>query len=60
MFLLNISTEHKAFIKKTQTPVFGISIYISARHDSTIHFFIFNNNKIVPKNPLHVIDGCTI
>ena len=37
MFLFNISTEHKAFIKKTQMPVFGIS----ARHDSTISFILF-------------------
>ena len=46
MFLFNISTEHKAIIKKTHTPVFGIS----ARHDSTICYFIFNDNKIVLKN----------
>ena len=34
-----------AFIKKTQTRVYGIS----TRHDSTISYFIFNNNKIVIK-----------
>jgi hypothetical protein len=37
MFLFNISTENKAFIQKTQKPVFGIS----ARHDSIISFDYF-------------------
>jgi hypothetical protein len=36
MFLFNISTEHKVFIKKIQKPVFGIS----ARYDSTLSYFI--------------------
>ena len=37
MFLFNISTENKAFIQKTQKPVFGIS----ARHDSIISLDYF-------------------
>ena len=37
MFLFNISTENKAFIQKTQKPVFGIS----ARDDSIISFDYF-------------------
>ena len=54
MFLFNISTEHKAFIKKTQTPVFGKSV----RHDNTISYFILITIKL-SKKTLDVIDRCT-
>ena len=43
-----------AFIKKTQTRVYGIP----TRHDSTISYFIFNNNKIVQKKSLKTPKHC--
>ena len=55
MFLFNISTEHKVFIKKIQKPVFGIS----ARYDSTLSYFILITIEF-SKKPLHAIDHCTI
>ena len=35
IFLFNITTEHKSFIRKSQKPVFCIS----ARHDNTISYY---------------------
>jgi hypothetical protein len=49
MFLFNISTEQKAFIKKTQKPVFGISVC----HDSTISYFILITMKLSKNTACH-------
>jgi hypothetical protein len=55
MLLFNISTEHKLFIKKTQKPVFVISV----RYNCTLSYLILIKNKKCPK-VLQAIDRCTI